>query len=184
MTGFIINMRRSTLVLIQCAYAASSPQISQKNWAGFLNLRMSRRWRIGYWLSESSIQWEYRCCRGMKAEELDNLIADKKRSVSSLVRFMNTRAENQSNYAFLWGAGASVSSGVRAASSLVSEWKKELTEEWNIDEEQLEAKLLIMQILWNRNTALTLIEIWNYRNVWLYKVCKLGMLINVIYYII
>lgn len=77
----------------------------------------------------------------MTAKDLEDLIPDKKRTVNSLVRFMNTRAENQANYAFLLGAGASVNSGVRAASSLVDEWKKELSEEWKVTIEELETEL-------------------------------------------
>lgn len=72
---------------------------------------------------------------------LEDLI-HKKRTVTDLIRFIGNTAESDDkesiktpNYSLLLGAGASVTSGVRSGQTLVWEWKKEVYEELNKNEE-------------------------------------------------
>lgn len=71
---------------------------------------------------------------------LEDLV-HKKRTVADLIRFIGntTEADDKDaiktpNYSLLLGAGASVTSGVRSGQTLVREWKKEVYEELNQDE--------------------------------------------------
>lgn len=56
-------------------------------------------------------------------------LALKRRTVADLIRHMGTRGEECANYSVLLGAGASVTSNIRPASVLASEWTRELFEE-------------------------------------------------------
>ncbi len=71
---------------------------------------------------------------------LEDLI-HKRRTVADLIRFIGntTEADDKDaiktpNYSLLLGAGASVTSGVRSGQTLVQEWKKEVYEELNQDD--------------------------------------------------
>ncbi|MFL0805061.1 MAG: SIR2 family protein [Agarilytica sp.] len=73
----------------------------------------------------------------MKACELldkGNELHHKVRSVSDLIRHVKTReAESKSpNYNLFFGAGCSVSSGIRPAGQLIDEWLKELYERFQL----------------------------------------------------
>ncbi len=50
----------------------------------------------------------------------------KEKSIHDLARFISTRAENVPNYTLLLGAGCSISSGIRSASELIKEWRREI----------------------------------------------------------
>lgn len=59
----------------------------------------------------------------------DGELFHKKRTALDLIRHLKTREEKSSaNYSLLLGAGASVTSGIRAANTLVDEWAVELHE--------------------------------------------------------
>lgn len=71
---------------------------------------------------------------------LEDLV-HKRRTVADLIRFIGntTEADDKDaiktpNYSLLLGAGASVTSGVRSGQTLVQEWKKEVYEELNQDD--------------------------------------------------
>lgn len=71
---------------------------------------------------------------------LDDLI-HKRRTIADLIRFIGNTAEADDkeviktpNYSILLGAGASVTSGVRSGQTLVNDWKKQVYEESNHDE--------------------------------------------------
>lgn len=55
-------------------------------------------------------------------EELGN----KRRSIDDLARFISTRTDQNPNYSLLLGAGCSISSGVRSATTLAALWRQEL----------------------------------------------------------
>ena len=50
----------------------------------------------------------------------------KLRSEKDLINHIGIREEGASNYSLLLGSGASVTSGIRSAGELISEWKKDL----------------------------------------------------------
>ncbi|WP_341920005.1 SIR2 family protein [Polaromonas sp. YR568] len=52
--------------------------------------------------------------------------ANKRRTVQDLARFISTRTDNNPNYSLLFGAGCSISSGVRSATQLANLWRQEL----------------------------------------------------------
>lgn len=62
----------------------------------------------------------------MDTTGLRNELKNKERKVSDLVRFIETRTDNNPNYSLLLGAGCSVTSNIRSAFELIQEWKKEL----------------------------------------------------------
>ncbi len=67
----------------------------------------------------------------MKAIDLltgNGELAHKLRTASDLIRHVETRTEKTSNYSLLLGAGASVTSGIRSASSLIEKWLEEVYE--------------------------------------------------------
>lgn len=64
----------------------------------------------------------------MNLEDLTKEIGSKRRTVADLVRFISTRTDHNPNYALLLGAGCSISSGVRSATTLASVWRRELYE--------------------------------------------------------
>lgn len=55
-------------------------------------------------------------------------LSTKRRSISDLARFVSTRTDLNPNYTLLIGAGCSVTSGIRSASTLANLWRKELYE--------------------------------------------------------
>lgn len=59
---------------------------------------------------------------------------NKKKSVKDLIRFISNRTDNSiPNFSLLLGAGASVTSGVRSGQTLISDWKKEILLEEEIE---------------------------------------------------
>ena len=62
----------------------------------------------------------------MNVNDLGKELASKRRSVSDLVRFISTRTDHNPNYSLLLGAGCSISSGVRSATTLSNIWREEL----------------------------------------------------------
>lgn len=71
----------------------------------------------------------------MKFEELENQFSAKKRTLNDLSRFISNKSDDHANYCLLLGAGASVSSGVRAASTLIKEWRREISIEMGADKD-------------------------------------------------
>jgi tetratricopeptide (TPR) repeat protein len=53
-------------------------------------------------------------------------VGHKKKSINDLARFISTRTDNNPNYSLLFGAGCSISSGVRSATQLAKEWRHEM----------------------------------------------------------
>lgn len=62
----------------------------------------------------------------MNANDLGKELASKRRNVSDLVRFISNRTDHNPNYSLLLGAGCSISSGVRSATTLSNIWREEL----------------------------------------------------------
>ncbi len=54
-----------------------------------------------------------------------NNLPDRRRTVSELTRFIDTRNETSASYSVFLGSGASVSSGVRTGTQLIDIWRKE-----------------------------------------------------------
>jgi hypothetical protein len=59
-------------------------------------------------------------------EEFRKFPPNKRRSLTDLTEFVKTRTGSVSNYTLLLGAGASVTSGIKAATTLVEEWRREI----------------------------------------------------------
>lgn len=57
----------------------------------------------------------------------------KRRTVKDLVRFIQTRSDQNPNYSLLLGAGASITSGIRSASELIKLWRSELCSQYGGD---------------------------------------------------
>lgn len=62
----------------------------------------------------------------MSNDFLEKQLSHKKRSLCDLARFVKTKAGKSANFTLLFGAGCSVSSGVRPATQLTEEWVKEV----------------------------------------------------------
>jgi len=69
----------------------------------------------------------------MKAKELSNILDQKKQcSVKDLARFVKNRMDDENpNYCFLLGAGASRTSGIYTAEELIAEWRHEAYLDFN-----------------------------------------------------
>ncbi|QTD44029.1 SIR2 family protein [Ottowia testudinis] len=65
----------------------------------------------------------------MKLAELKSQLKAKERSIKDLLRFIETRSDQNPNHTLLLGAGCSVTSGVRSASALCNLWRREIIEE-------------------------------------------------------
>lgn len=61
-----------------------------------------------------------------KFENITTELSHKRKTVDDLIRFISNRNENEPNYSLLLGAGCSITSGIRPAKELISEWKKEI----------------------------------------------------------
>lgn len=59
-------------------------------------------------------------------DKLDKDLPNKKRDVKDLIRYINTRADDNPNYILLLGAGCSVTSGIKSGQSLTDEWRKHI----------------------------------------------------------
>jgi hypothetical protein len=62
----------------------------------------------------------------MKYADLRSQLPSKQRSVGDLVRFVANRTDDNPNYSLFIGAGCSVTSGVRSASQLITQWRQEI----------------------------------------------------------
>ena len=60
-------------------------------------------------------------------------LSHKKRTIQDVIRHLETREDNSSNYSLLLGAGASVTSGIRPATKLIDEWLIELYQRFKND---------------------------------------------------
>jgi len=60
----------------------------------------------------------------MKASELEKKIGKKKKTVSEIKQIMRTRSDKNPNFCLFLGAGASRNSGIRTASEMVAQWRK------------------------------------------------------------
>lgn len=61
----------------------------------------------------------------MRTADLFEQFASKQRNVSDLARYIKNRTDEHSNYCLFLGAGCSVTSGIRPASALVTEWRQQ-----------------------------------------------------------
>jgi hypothetical protein len=61
-------------------------------------------------------------------EDFKKYPASKQRNLSDLIEFVKTRTGSVTNYTLLLGAGASVTSGISSATTLIDQWRKELYE--------------------------------------------------------
>lgn len=68
-------------------------------------------------------------------------LSNKERSIKDLIRFIKTRTDNNPNYSLLLGAGCSVTSGIKSADELTTQWKKEIYIQENDIEEEEYAKI-------------------------------------------
>lgn len=66
-------------------------------------------------------------------KRLQEEIPHKELSVSDLTKFIMNRVDSTPNYSLLLGAGCSVTSEIRPASTLIKEWKEKIYEEMNSD---------------------------------------------------
>jgi hypothetical protein len=62
----------------------------------------------------------------MKINQIKNELKYKERKIDDLVRYIKTRNDDNPNYTLFLGAGCSVSSGIRSASELIKQWRKEV----------------------------------------------------------
>lgn len=62
----------------------------------------------------------------MEYQAFEKELSAKKRSTSDLIRFIETRTDQNPNYTMLLGAGCSISSGIRSASELCNLWRNEI----------------------------------------------------------
>jgi tetratricopeptide (TPR) repeat protein len=62
----------------------------------------------------------------MRLSDLEGQLPSKSRTVGDLARYISTRTDLNPNYTVLLGAGCSVSSGIRSASELIKQWRREL----------------------------------------------------------
>ncbi len=90
-------------------------------------------------------------------------LKNKERYISDLIRFVQTRTDNNPNYSLMLGAGCSVTSGINSANTLIKEWKKEIFIQLNNDDlENSEAKVeeFLNSQLWydSRNPYSSLFE--------------------------
>ncbi len=62
----------------------------------------------------------------MRISQIKNELKYKEREIDDLVRYIKTRNDDNPNYTLFLGAGCSVSSGIRSASELIKQWRKEV----------------------------------------------------------
>jgi len=68
-------------------------------------------------------------------KDLKQELKNKERSINDLIRFINTKTDNNPNYSLFIGAGCSVTSGINSANELIKKWKKDIfIQENNINE--------------------------------------------------
>jgi len=67
----------------------------------------------------------------MKLDEIKKQLGSKLRTTNDLIRFIKTRTDANPNYTLLFGAGCSVTSGVRPATALCDIWRSEILTEEN-----------------------------------------------------
>ena len=62
----------------------------------------------------------------MNTDDIKVELKQKERYVSDLLRFIETRTDNNPNYSLLLGSGCSVTSNIRSGGELINEWRKEI----------------------------------------------------------
>lgn len=62
----------------------------------------------------------------MRMAELEQQLINKKKTVAELVNIIGLRTDRNPNFSVLLGAGCSISSGIKSASTLIQEWRSEL----------------------------------------------------------
>lgn len=62
----------------------------------------------------------------MNLDELKRQLSNKQKTTDDLFRFIRTRTDSNPNYTLFLGAGCSVTSGVRPATSLCDEWRNDI----------------------------------------------------------
>jgi NAD-dependent SIR2 family protein deacetylase len=62
----------------------------------------------------------------MEYQAFEKELSAKKRSADDLIRYIQTRTDQNPNYTILLGAGCSITSGIRSASELCSLWRNEI----------------------------------------------------------
>lgn len=68
--------------------------------------------------------------------DLRKELANKEKYISDLVRFIKTRTDNNPNYSLLLGAGCSVTSGIKSASSLIDKWRHDIYLSYDTNKEK------------------------------------------------
>lgn len=71
----------------------------------------------------------------MNFKELRKELPNKERSIKDLIRFLNNRIGDVSNYSLLLGAGCSVTSDIKTGNQLVEKWRKEIFSDLYSDKE-------------------------------------------------
>lgn len=62
----------------------------------------------------------------MNTDDIKLELKQKQRSIIDLLRFIETRTDNNPNYSLLLGSGCSVTSNIRSGGHLIDEWRKEI----------------------------------------------------------
>lgn len=74
-------------------------------------------------------------------KNLKQELKNKERSISDLIRFIDTKTDHNPNYSILLGAGCSITSDIKSGSKLIELWKKEIyLQENDINENQYQNK--------------------------------------------
>lgn len=74
----------------------------------------------------------------MKISDISSQLSGKKKTVNDLARFIKNRNDDNPNYTLLLGAGCSITSSVRSATELVTEWRNEVCTELGCSETDAE----------------------------------------------
>jgi hypothetical protein len=62
----------------------------------------------------------------METKDIKSELKNKERFVSDLVRYIETRTDNNPNYSLLLGSGCSVSSEIKSGIELVEKWREDI----------------------------------------------------------
>jgi hypothetical protein len=65
----------------------------------------------------------------MKISDISSQLSGKRKTVNDLARFIKNRNDDNPNYTLLLGAGCSITSSVRSATELITEWRNEVCAE-------------------------------------------------------
>ncbi|MCE4565208.1 SIR2 family protein [Maribellus sp. CM-23] len=97
-------------------------------------------------------------------KDLQTELRNKERKIRDLIRFIKTRNDHNPNYSLLLGAGCSITSDIRSANTLISQWKKDIflqeTEQSEEEYTEIEANKFLSNQMWydSRNPYSALFE--------------------------